>query len=209
MTLSTQFVTMISMVLMGSYFGAAFDTYHRLFNRSNRQAVIVFINDLIFWLLQGLIAFYLLYQINFGEIRFYIFLALLCGFAAYQSLLKGGYLRLLETVISVIVSIYRLFVKIIYLFIYKPVRSLVLFVFSLLIFIAQGLWTLVKFIYSTLRLMIRIIFSPIKWIGTLFLKLLPENILKSIKKLYNRCNSLINHIRKLVRKWLNINTRKK
>ncbi len=88
MTLSTQFLTMLSMIGMGSLFGAMLDTYQRFLKRPKRKSLIVFINDLFFWIIQALLIFYTLFQVNNGELRFYIFLALLCGFAAYQSLFK-------------------------------------------------------------------------------------------------------------------------
>src|SRR5262245_25191931 len=98
MTLSTQFLSMLSMIGMGSLFGMMFDTYQRFLNRPKRNHWIVFFNDLLFWIIQALLIFYILFLVNNGELRFYIFIAILCGFAAYQSLLKGTYLKLLEII---------------------------------------------------------------------------------------------------------------
>ena len=50
MTLSTQFMTMLSMIGMGTLFGAMFDTYQRFLNRPKRKQWIVFFNDLLFWI---------------------------------------------------------------------------------------------------------------------------------------------------------------
>lgn len=122
MTLSVQFLTMLSMIGMGSLFGASLDTYQRFLKRPLRKSWVVFINDILFWLLQGLAIFYILFLVNEGELRFYIFLALLCGFAAYQALMKNIYLKLLEIVISTIISIYYFIVKVIRLLIIRPVQ---------------------------------------------------------------------------------------
>ncbi|PAC34593.1 spore cortex biosynthesis protein YabQ [Caldifermentibacillus hisashii] len=73
MSLTVQFYTMLAMVGMGSYFGVALDTYSRLFNRSKRNVIVRGINDILFWIVQALITFYILYLVNNGEIRFYIF----------------------------------------------------------------------------------------------------------------------------------------
>ena len=121
MTLSTQFMTMLAMIGMGSFFGAALDTYNRFLKRSKRKSWLVFINDVLFWIIQGLFIFFVLFRVNQGELRFYIFIALLCGFAAYQSLFKAIYLRWLEMLISIVISLLRFFVKIVYLLIYKPI----------------------------------------------------------------------------------------
>ena len=121
MTLSTQFMTMLAMIGMGVFFGAGLDTYNRFLKRSKRKSWLVFINDVLFWILQGLFIFFVLFRVNQGELRFYIFIALLCGFAAYQSLFKGIYLRWLEMLISFVISVFRFFVKIVYLLVYKPI----------------------------------------------------------------------------------------
>ncbi len=96
MSLTTQFYTMIAMIAVGGYLGAALDTYSRLLNRRKRKFWFIFINDILFRVVQGLIIFYCLYSVNFGEIRFYIFVALFCGFAFYQSLLKNLYQKFLN-----------------------------------------------------------------------------------------------------------------
>ena len=61
MTLSTQFLTMLSMIGMGSLFGAMLDTYQRFLNRPKRNHWIVFFNDLLFWVIQALLIFYTLF----------------------------------------------------------------------------------------------------------------------------------------------------
>ena len=91
MSLTTQFYTMIAMIAMGGYFGAALDTYSRLFTTFKTKTLVIFINDILFWILQALLIFYSFISVNNGEIRFYIFIALFCGFAFYQSLLKNLY----------------------------------------------------------------------------------------------------------------------
>jgi len=96
MSLSVQFYTMLAMIAMGSFFGGTLDTYNRFLQRRKRKRWVVFVHDVLFWLCQSLLLFYVLFLVNAGEVRFYIFIALLCGFAAYQALFKNGYLKLLE-----------------------------------------------------------------------------------------------------------------
>lgn len=205
MTLSTQFLTMIAMIGMGSYFGAALDTYNRFLQRSKRQSWLVFINDILFWFLQGLSIFYVLFLVNKGELRFYIFLALLCGFAAYQSLLKRGYLRLLEIVISMVISIYRFFVKAFHILIYKPIYSLLMAIITLIIMLGKGLYALVKWICKVLLSVIRVFLKPFGWLMILLWNLLPKKIKKMLEKLYNKFAGFFqktkNIIIKLLSKW--------
>lgn len=186
MTLSTQFITMLAMIGMGSYFGASLDTYNRFLKRSQRKSWIVFCNDILFWLFQGLSIFYTLFLVNKGELRFYIFIALLCGFAAYQSLLKQAYLRLLEIVISMVISIYRFIVKSFNFFIYKPIYSLIVMILSLIVMIGKGLLALARGILKVLLFILRVLFKPVEWLGLLFWNFLPKRIKKIVEKLYNK-----------------------
>ncbi|MEH7076691.1 spore cortex biosynthesis protein YabQ [Neobacillus drentensis] len=209
MTLSTQFFTLLSMIGMGSLFGAMFDTYQRFLNRPKRKQWIVFFNDLLFWIIQAVIIFYTLFLVNNGELRFYIFLALLCGFAAYQSLFKGIYLRLLEMTIKTIIAIGRFIKKTFQLLIYKPIVGLIQLIIIIILTIGRGLLTLVKFIGKVLLLIAKIILFPIQKIVLLFWKLLPKSLKKSVEKLYNKTAGFFKRIRnylsKIINRWKNRN----
>ena len=209
MTLSTQFITLLSMIGMGSLFGAMFDTYQRFLNRPKRKQWIVFFNDLLFWIIQALIIFYTLFLVNNGELRFYIFLALICGFAAYQSLFKGIYLRLLEITIKTIIAVINFIKKTFRLLIYKPIVGLIQLIIVIIIAIGRGLLTLVKFISKVLLLIVKIILFPLQKIVLVFWKLLPKSLKKSVEKLYNKTagnfQRIRNYISKLINRWKNRN----
>lgn len=205
MTLSTQFLTMLAMIGMGSLFGASLDTHNRFLKRSKRKSWIVFINDILFWLFQGLSIFYILFSVNMGELRFYIFLSLLCGFAAYQSLFKKIYLKVLEQAISITISVYVFFVKAIRLLILRPVQFLAATVLSLLILAGRGLYALVKWLLAVLLWVLKILWKPIQLLFLLFWKLLPKKIKKSVEKLYNKLAGfliLVKNYSLLPIKWL-------
>lgn len=202
MTLSTQFLTMLSMVGMGSLFGAMFDTYQRFLNRPKQKAWIVFINDLLFWIIQALIVFYTLFLVNNGEVRFYIFIALVCGFAAYQSLFKGAYLRLLEFIIQTFIAIYRFLKKTLQLLIFKPIVGLVQLLITIIFVLGRGLLTLVKFIFKVLLFIVKIIVFPVQKILLLFWRLLPKNLKKSVEKLYNKTAGNFKKLRNYIYKWI-------
>jgi spore cortex biosynthesis protein YabQ len=202
MTLSTQFLTMLSMIGMGSMFGVMLDTYQRFLNRPNRKSWIVFFNDLLFWTIQALLIFYILFLVNNGELRFYIFIALLCGFAAYQSLFKGFYLQLLETLINLAISIYRFLRKTFLLLVYKPVLGLIGLVISIIVLIGKGVFTLVKFVYKVLLILLKGIFIPLEKIVLILWKLLPKGIKKNVEKLYNKTAGNFLVIKNYMLKWL-------
>ncbi|WP_230135846.1 spore cortex biosynthesis protein YabQ, partial [Peribacillus frigoritolerans] len=122
MTLTIQFYTLLAMIGMGSGFGAALDTYSRFLNRSERKRWIVFIHDFLFWIIQGLLIFYVLFLVNEGEFRLYLFLALLCGFSAYQALFKGFYQRFLEFLIILVIKLARFIANSVHMLIFLPIK---------------------------------------------------------------------------------------
>ncbi len=205
MTLSTQFMTMLSMIGMGIAFGITLDTYNRFLNRTKRKRWFVFINDVFFWVLQALVIFYILFLVNRGELRFYIFVALLCGFAAYQSLFKWIYIRLLEIIISTVISIYRFLLKMFYYVIYKPIHSLIILFIYLLKLVGKGLFSLSKILLKTVLWILRVILLPVKWIVMIIWKILPKGIKKIVEKIYNRVAGILRHIKnylyQLISRW--------
>lgn len=201
MTLSTQFLTMLSMIGMGSLFGVMFDTYQRFLDRPNRKSWIVFINDLMFWVIQALIIFYILFLVNNGELRFYIFVALLCGFAAYQSLFKGIYLKLLEAMIRSVIALYQFLRRAFQLLIYKPVVGIIQLLISIIILLGRGTFSLVKFILKVLLFILKVLWVPIVKIILILWKLLPKSIKKYVEKLYNKTAGIFMEIKNYLVKW--------
>lgn len=186
MTLTTQFLTMIAMIGMGSLFGALLDTYNRFLQRQKRKNWIVFINDLLFWILQGLSIFYVLFLVNEGEVRIYVFLALLCGFAAYQSLMKRIYLKILEWLIHVTIATYNFIVRLAIALIFKPVRFLLLSTISLSILIGKGIFGLLKRVLSVAFWILKVLWKPIGLLFVLFWRAMPKRFKNAVEKLYNK-----------------------
>lgn len=129
--------------------------YHRLLMRLFHSYWVRAFSDVIFWLLQSLIVFYVLWRINEGELRFYIFLALLFGFFLYYRWGRASFLRWLERMISICVAISRLVSSMIQLFVIQPFRfvlklliSSVMIIFTIIArlftFIMKGLYFIVK-----------------------------------------------------------------
>jgi hypothetical protein len=140
-------------------------------------------------------------------LRFYIFIALLCGFAAYQSLLKRSYLRLLEIVVNMIISIYQFTLKAFKLLIYRPIYSLIITLISLIVLIGKGIFGLFMFLCKVLLFILKVLWTPFKWVGQLIWYLLPKRIKKIVEKLYNKMAGYLRKIKKLINnrisKWKN------
>lgn len=202
MTLSTQFMTMLTMIGMGALFGGLLDTYQRFLKRPKRKHWLVFFNDVLFWILQALMVFYTLFLVNKGELRFYIFIALFCGFAVYQSLLKGIYMKMLEWFISAVISIYRFFKKAIHILLIKPIVGLLQLLLLICLFIGRGLYTLVKFILRIILFILKLLWKPFEMFFLIFWKLLPKGFKKFVEKIYNKLAGYSKRLKNYLYKWL-------
>lgn len=177
MTLSEQFATMISMAVMGLWIGGSLTTYHRFIHPDKRWRWIMIFTDIFFWIVQGLLAFLVLLYVNEGHIRFYMFIALLCGFAAYKALFEKIYQILLEKLINITVRTIDLIKKTVTVIIITP-----------LIFLAKLLYQLVKMIgkvlLSILLFLLTILSFPLKWLYMLvFPKRFRQWLVTSFKRL--------------------------
>lgn len=169
MTLSEQFATMIAMTAMGLWIGASLTTYHRLIRPKGKWHWMMIITDTFFWILQGLLIFYVLLDINQGQVRFYIFLALILGYASYKALFEKIYQKVLEATITIIISIATFIQKAIMILFIKPV-------FGLLMLVFLSCKILGRFLLSILLFFLTIIYLPFKW-------LIPTLVINKVKAL--------------------------
>lgn len=173
MSLSVQFYTMLAMIAMGSFFGGTLDTYNRFLQRRNRKRWVVFVHDVFFWLFQSLLLFYVLFLVNAGEVRFYIFIALLCGFAAYQALFKNGYLKLLEWCIQAACRTGRFTAGMFRLLVFRPAKGFVLLLFALFLGAGRLLYTIVKMMAKMVIWILKTGLKPFSALGVFLWRINP------------------------------------
>ncbi|RFU62652.1 spore cortex biosynthesis protein YabQ [Peribacillus glennii] len=202
MTLSVQFYTLLAMIGMGSYFGAALDTYNRFLKRSKRKSWIVFINDFLFWVVQGLIIFYVLFLVNEGELRLYSFIALFCGFSAYQALMKGLFLRCLEAVIKFILATGNFIAKSFQILIYHPIKWLAGGVIFLLIGLLKVIFFMFRQVLKVIYSVIKIMVKPFRWLFMATWNFLPKSVTKTVGKFYNGITGFFYKIKNLIKRYV-------
>ncbi|RXJ00919.1 spore cortex biosynthesis protein YabQ [Anaerobacillus alkaliphilus] len=191
MSLTVQLQTMLAMVAMGGWLGMAIDTYSRLIRGRHWNKWITVINDSLFWILQGLFVFYVLLQINEGEMRFYILLALLCGYSCYRALLYRVYMKVLEAVIQGIIKTYKFLKATLFILIINPTKEILKFLYKLCMMIIGFLITVIFFL-------LKIIFTPFKWVGRGIWRLLPK---EKFRKLINKLGFL-KKLKNYIKRWL-------
>src|SRR5690625_1046895 len=172
MTLQVQFITMISMIIGGFYLGIARDTYLRFSPYWRQRIFLRYFFEIAFWMGQTLLLFYVLYRVNAGELRVYVFIACMLGFSIYKVIFSLLYKRVLEMIIRTLFMIYQFCKKVIRIFIITPIRGILYLI--LLLF---------QFIISILFFVVKLIFIPIRWTLGLAFSLLPKKIQKIIRKL--------------------------
>jgi spore cortex biosynthesis protein YabQ len=188
-SLTVQLQTMLAMVAMGGWLGVAIDTYSRLIRGRCWNKWITVINDGLFWILQGLFVFYVLLQINDGEMRLYILLALLCGYASYRALLFNVYMKILEAIIQGVIRTYYFFKKMLFIFVINPVKVLLKFLYKLCMMIIGMVITVIFFL-------LKVVYTPFVWIGRGIWWLLPKEKLKKLKSKLGFFKKVQNYIKR-------------
>ena len=195
MTLTTQFITILSMIGGGIFVGASLDTFERFFYKRKKSWLEVFY-QLSFWLFQAAFLFYLLYLANYGELRVYVFVAIVCGFAAYRALFQNLYLKTLEIIIRIGLAIIRFIKKTIYYLIFVPAKTIIFLIISLLL----GVY---KILLKGIIILFLVVFYPIRLVFQVIWRLLPKNMKNYLRhlagfwgKMKNTLNNWIKRIKK-------------
>ncbi|MCM3733963.1 spore cortex biosynthesis protein YabQ [Fictibacillus nanhaiensis] len=194
MTLTVQFQTMLSMVFMGIWIGMAVDTYSRFIHEKRKWHWLHFLNDLLFWLVQALLVFYVLLHVNHAEIRIYIFIALICGYAAYRALFETIYKRVLEWCVSAAVSLFRFLYNLFNSLLVMPIKWLIMIITGILLYV-------LKILQRIAIVLLKILFSPFKWIGRLVWRFIPKQKWYNLKEKYLKVAGFFNSVKNKVSNW--------
>ncbi|HLR66653.1 spore cortex biosynthesis protein YabQ [Virgibacillus alimentarius] len=175
MTLDTQFMTMIFMIVGGFYLGIARDTFRRFSPYWKKKTWLTYVLESSFWLTQTFLLFYVLFKVNGGELRVYVFLACLLGYSMYKVMAANLYQKALEKIISMLRAICRFFARTVQALLITPLRWIVRMVITLFL-------TLMQLILSIIFFLFKVIYTPIKWIFQLIYRLLPKKMQKILHK---------------------------
>ena len=79
--------------LTGVAIGILFD-FFRILRRSIKTSnIITYIEDVLFWILTGILVLYNIWYFNNGEIRIYMFLGIVIGVLVYMSTLSNIFVK--------------------------------------------------------------------------------------------------------------------
>lgn len=117
--------------LNGILIGLLFD-FFRILRRSFKTAdIVTYMQDVLFWILTGIIILYSIFVFNNGEIRFYMFIGIAIGISLYILLFSQYVIKINVILITTLKKIIAKIIKIvIYPFvfisklIYRPIRHI-------------------------------------------------------------------------------------
>lgn len=132
--MQNQVYTFFIFILNGLLIGILFDTFRILRKSFKFSNIITNLQDIIFWILSGLILIYSIFEFTDGELRLYIFLGILLGFIAYLLIFSKIYIKVCVNIIlfikkilyySIILPI-KFILKILKKIIFNPIKNIIM-----------------------------------------------------------------------------------
>ena len=150
-------------IVNGIIIGILFDFFRILRKSFKTSNIITYIEDLLFWILTGIIILYSIFTFNNGEIRLFMFLAIAIGVVTYMFLFSSYVIKVNVTII-------------------KFLKNIIIKIFNFL-----GMP--IKFIYKTTK---KIFFKPISFI-IINIRKNSTNLFKKVIKISNNNKKIENN----------------
>lgn len=94
--------------LTGVVIGILFDFFRILRRIIKTGNIITYIEDVLFWVLTGILILYNIWYFNNGEIRIYMFLGIIIGVLIYMSILSNLCIKVFTKILSKIIQILKI-----------------------------------------------------------------------------------------------------
>ena len=117
----------------GIIIGLLFDIFRILRKSFKTSDIITYIQDILFWILTGLILLYSIFTFSNGEVRFYMFLGVFLGCLIYMLLFSKYFINInvkiimiikniVSKILSIIIFPLKLLLKFIKKIFFKPIN---------------------------------------------------------------------------------------
>lgn len=97
--------------ITGVIIGILFDIFRILRRTIKTSNIITYIEDVLFWILTGLLVLYNIWYFNNGEIRIFMFLGIILGVLIYMSTLSNIIIKVFSKILKTIINILELPIK--------------------------------------------------------------------------------------------------
>lgn len=119
----------------GIIIGLLFDIFRILRKSFKTSDIITYLQDILFWILTGLILLYSIFTFSNGEIRFYMFLGVFFGCLIYMLVFSKYFIeinvkiilifkKIIEKTVSIIIFPFKIIIKFLKKILYKPLKSI-------------------------------------------------------------------------------------
>lgn len=115
--------------LTGVVIGILFDLFRILRRTIKTSNIITYIEDVLFWILTGLLILYNIWFFNNGEIRIFMFLGVILGVLIYMSTLSNIIIKVFTKILQTIIKVLELPFKTLKN-IFKKIITLILPIFT-------------------------------------------------------------------------------
>ena len=93
-------------ILDGILIGILFDIFRVLRKNFRTPDIVTYIEDILFWILTGIILLYSIFIAADGEIRFYMFLATFCGCIFYILLFSKTFIKVASKILRILTNLF-------------------------------------------------------------------------------------------------------
>ncbi|MFR2570591.1 MAG: spore cortex biosynthesis protein YabQ [Clostridia bacterium] len=98
-------------ILDGLLIGLLFDFFRIIRKTIKTPNIITYIQDIIFWILTGILIIYTIFVYNNGQIRLYMFLAIVIGVLIYFITISKKILNVVLNIIEFMKKVIKLIIK--------------------------------------------------------------------------------------------------
>ncbi|WP_227872186.1 spore cortex biosynthesis protein YabQ [Paenibacillus albus] len=156
MSLSIQWLTMMTMLLSGIGMGIVFDGYRVVSDELKINRLWIPVLDLLYWIAATIIVFQVLSSSNEGEVRAYVFLGLFIGICLYYWLFSKITMKIVHVLIGTVRAIVHFVIRAFILLVIKPLlllyrisrvilaflRAFTIFIFKIVLQLVRPFWQL-------------------------------------------------------------------
>ncbi len=135
----------------GVLIGIIFDIFRILRKTIKTSDFVTYIEDFLFWIITSIILFYSIFTYNNGELRFFMFLAVILGFVLYICTISSYLIKINVKIINVIKRIFLKLFEIIYKPLIKTFKILKKVIFKPILFVIINIRKNIKNIKNRLK----------------------------------------------------------
>jgi spore cortex biosynthesis protein YabQ len=171
------------MFCSGLALGTLFDVFRVFSGKLRLSRFILPLIDFLYWIVATILVFWLLMYSNEGQVRVFVFLGIGIGICFYFALLSHWIIWLLLLFIRITIGLYRFALKMVKLFLIRPILGIYRLVILLLSFLAAFTVFLFKTVLQLLYPVWRMLLWMLRPLQRLHLR--PTGMAQWLKRIYH------------------------